>query len=98
MTEQQERERLHVVVHYAAAEKPYREDAPRNQTVGELKALVLKAFGLTEGSGSGGTNVVYTLFHDKQALENMAETLGQLAGDKEKLELKLVQQITQGSQ
>lgn len=98
MTENQEHEKLHVVVHYAAAEKPYKENAPRSQTVGELKALVLKAFGLAEGSGPGGTNVIYTLFHEKKALENPAETLGQLAGDKEALELKLVQQITQGSQ
>lgn len=97
MAEQREHEKLHVVVHYAAAEKPYKEEAPRNQTVGELKTLVLKAFGLTEGSGPGGTNVVYTLFHEKKALENLAETVGQLVGDKEKLELKLVQQITQGS-
>jgi len=98
MNEHREHEKLHVVVHYAAAEKPYREDAPRNQTIGELKAIVLKAFGLTEGSGPGGTTVVYTLYHEKTALENLAETLGKVAGDREGLELKLVQQITQGSQ
>jgi len=92
-----EHEKLHVVVHYAAAEKPYREDASRTQTVGELKALVLKAFGLSEGAGPGGTNVVYTLFYEKRALENLSETLGQIAGERESLELKLVQQITQGS-
>jgi hypothetical protein len=97
MTENREHEKLHVVVHYAAAERPNREDAPRSQTVGELKTLVLKAFGLTEGPGPGGTNVVYTLYHEKKPLENPAETLGQVAGDKETLELKLVQQITQGS-
>jgi hypothetical protein len=97
MNENREHEQLRVVVHYAAAEKPYREDAPRTQAVGELKALVLKAFGLTEGGGPGGTNVVYTLYHEKRALENLAETLGQVAGDREALELKLVQQITQGS-
>ena len=97
MNENREHEKLHVVVHYAAAEKPYREDAPRNQTVGELKALVLKAFGLTEGAGPGGTNVVYTLYHEKLALENPSETLWHIAGDRETLELKLVQQITQGS-
>ena len=88
--------RLHVVVHYAAAEKPYREDAPRTQTVGELKALVLKAFGLSEGSGPVRTNVVSTLYYEKRALENLGETLGQVAGEREGLELKLVQQLTQG--
>lgn len=92
-----EHEKVHVIVHYAAAEKAYREDAPRSQTVGELKTLVLKAFGLSEGTGPGGTNVVYTLYYEKRALENLTETLGQIAGDKEGLELKLVQQITQGS-
>ena len=97
MSEGREHEALHVVVHFAAAEKPYREDAPRTQTVGELKTLVLKAFGLSEGTGQGGTNVTYTLFYEKRALDNLTETLGQIAGDKESLELKLVQQITQGS-
>ncbi|MGH9921101.1 MAG: hypothetical protein ACRD6W_19805 [Nitrososphaerales archaeon] len=97
MTENREHEKLHITVHYAAAEKPYKEDAPRSQTVGELKALVLKAFGLTEGPGPGGTNVVYTLYHEKTALENLAETLGKIAQDRDRLELKLVQQITQGS-
>jgi hypothetical protein len=97
MTEHREHEKLHVVVHYAAAEEPYREETPRTQTVGELKSLVLKAFGLTEGSGPGGTTVIYTLYHDKRPLENMNETLGQVAREREALELKLAQQITQGS-
>lgn len=87
---------IHVTVHYVAAEKPFKKDADRNETVGQLKTEALKAFGLTEGPGPDGTTITYTLYHDKSPLENLNETLGAVAGVREALELKLVQQITQG--
>jgi hypothetical protein len=90
-------ETLKVIVHYAAAKGPYEEDhASRHETVGTLKAKVLVAFGLTEGQGAGGNTYTYTLFHHKTPLENPNEFLGQVAGDKHTLELKLSQQVTQG--
>ncbi|MDG6913331.1 MAG: hypothetical protein JRN35_09670 [Nitrososphaerota archaeon] len=87
---------IHVVVTYVAAEKPFEEDAPRSQTVGQLKDLVLEKFGLKEGPGPGGTTVTYTLYYEKRPLDNLNETIGQVAGDKEGLKLKLSQQVTQG--
>jgi hypothetical protein len=87
---------LRVVVHYPPAAQPYRKHAPPTETVGELKTDVLNAFGLKEGPQPDGSNVTYTLYHGKTALENMAETLGALAGHSEELQLKLSQQITQG--
>ena len=86
-----EQENLHVVVHYVAAEKPFVEDAPRSETVGELKAQSIRAFGLSEGN-----NVSYTLYDGKSPLENSNQTLGSVAGQKHELNLNLVQQITQG--
>jgi len=90
-------ERLDVVVHYVGAAKPYEQkDASRHETVGTLKSSVLNAFGLKEGEHAEGDTYTYTLFHHKTPLENLGEPLGQIAGDKHKLELKLSQQVTQG--
>ena len=88
--------KLQVVVHFSAAGKPFKDDVDRNETVGEFKPRVLAAFGLHEGQGSDGSSVVYTLYHDKTPLENPNQTLGEIAGDKKVLQLKLSQQITQG--
>ena len=87
---------LHVTVHYAAAAHPFKERAPHAETVGQLKQQVLTAFHLHEGQLPNGDTVTYTLYHDKKALENPNETLGQVAGKHEELVLKLGQQITQG--
>lgn len=91
-----EHEKLEVVVKYPAAEKPFKHHVERHETVGQFKPVVLKAFGLTEGSGPGGSTTTYTLYHDKKPLDNMNETLGKVAEGHETLHLKLVQQITQG--
>lgn len=87
----EEEKEIRVVVNFAAAEKPFEENAPRTETVGELKEQVLKAFHLSDGGGAS-----YTLYHEKTPLENLSQTLGQIAGDHHELRLKLVQQITQG--
>lgn len=88
---------LHVVVHYVAAEEPFKDkDADRNETVGQLKQRVLTEFGLTEGQTPDGNITTYTIYHHKTAVENMGQTLGDLAGNDETLQLRLVQQITQG--
>jgi hypothetical protein len=89
--------RLRVVVHYPAAAEPFKdEDADRDETVGQLKARVLTAFGLSEGTTSDGNVVSYTLYQHKTPLENPAQTLGELAGRERVLQLKLSQQLTQG--
>jgi hypothetical protein len=87
---------LRVIVHYVAAEEPFRTEADRDETVGQLKARVLTAFGLTEGQTSDGNIVSYTLFHERTPLENPNQTLGEIAGHQKILQLKLSQQITQG--
>lgn len=92
-----EEKTLHVVVHYVAAEEPIKDhDADRQETVGELKQRVLAEFGLIEGQTPDGNITTYTLYHKKTAVENMGQTLGDLAGDDKTLQLRLVQQITQG--
>lgn len=88
---------LHVVVHYVAAEEPFKDnDVDRQETVGQLKQRVLAEFGLIEGQTPDGNISTYTLYHQKSAVENMGQTLGDLAGDEKTLHLRLVQQITQG--
>ena len=68
--EEQKRTRLQVIVHYPAAEEPFRDnDADPNETVGHLKSRVLSAFGLSEGPGSAGNTVTFTLYHEKVPLE-----------------------------
>ena len=87
---------LRVTVHYIAAKEPYKDShAERTETVGTLKARVLTAFGLSEGQ-QGGQTYTYTLYHGKTALDNLSETLGQVAGKERSLKLKLAQQVTQG--
>lgn len=90
---------IHVVVHYVAAEKPFNDkNANRSETVGHLKQRVLTEFGLTEGQTPDGNITTYPLYHHKSLIENMGQTLDELAGDEQTLQLKLVQQIIQGRQ
>jgi len=90
-------ERLKVVVHYAAAAKPFKDDdVDRNETVGHFKTRVLDAFGLADGAAQDGKQVVYFLQRGDQRLEDGNQTLGSVAGDKRELQLNLVQQLTQG--
>ncbi|MER3406787.1 MAG: hypothetical protein C4289_17795 [Chloroflexota bacterium] len=89
--------KLRVMVHYPAAEEPFKDDsADRSETIGQFKPRVLNAFGLAEGTTPEGNIITYTLYHQKTPLENPNQTLGDLAGDQKILQLKLVQQITQG--
>jgi hypothetical protein len=88
---------LRVVVTYPAAKKPFEQDhASRKETVGTVKSAALNAFGLTEGGSADGNTYTYTLYFEKRPLENLNETLGQVAGERHTLELKLSQQVTQG--
>ncbi len=97
VTAEKARTTLKVIVTYPAAKKPFEDnDAKRTETVATLKAAVLAAFGLTEGQSADGKTFSYTLYHQKTPLENLNETLGQVAGEKQTIELKLSQQVTQG--
>lgn len=90
---------VQVMVHYVAAEEPFKDDyADRNETVGHLKPRVLRGFELTDGQLPDGNIATYTLYHHKTPLENMGQTIGELAGEHKVLQLKLTQQITQGSE
>lgn len=87
---------IKVIVNYPAAKRPYKQDpASPSETLATLKALVLTAFGLTEGQVDGST-YTFTLYHDKTPLENLSQTIGQLIGNAATLTLKLSQQVTQG--
>lgn len=96
-TAKKQKPTIHVVVHYVAAEEPFKDkEAERSETFGHLKLRVLEEFGLTEGQTPDGNTTVYLLYHHKSLVENMGQTLGDFAGDEQTLQLKLVQQITQG--
>jgi hypothetical protein len=87
---------LHVIVHYVAAEHPFKTEASPEETVGQLKARVLIAFGLSEWQTPDGNTVSYTLYDHKTRLDNPNQTLGDVAGHQHTVQLKLVQQIIQG--
>ena len=96
MSEQNEKNDLKVIVNYPAAKGPFEQDhAAPSETLAALKAAVLSAFGLTEGQVDGST-YTYTLYQNKTPLENLSETIGELAGHAKTLVLKLSQQVTQG--
>jgi hypothetical protein len=82
---------LKVEVHYIAAKKPFETEAKPSETVGQLKTQALKAFGLVEEG-----NKTFKLFYHKTELQNLGETLGQVAGDKKDLNLDLEEFIIQG--
>jgi hypothetical protein len=91
------RSQLHVTVTYPSAVRPFQGEFDPATTVGALKMRVLDAFGLTEGTMPDGTTVTYTLYHQKTPLETLGQTLGEIAGHAQALELKLAQEITQGT-
>lgn len=93
-------EAVRVTVHYMAAEGPFKDhDADPGETIGALKSRVLAAFGLTdEGPSPDGNQVLYDFFAGKDKLENLGQTLGDLAGRDCGVQLKLVKQIIQGCQ
>lgn len=82
---------LKIEVHYIAAKKPFTTEAAPSETVGQLKAQALNAFGLVEEG-----NKTFKLFFHKTELQNLNETLGQVAGDKKDLNLDLEEFIIQG--
>lgn len=82
---------IKVTVHYIAAAKPYKADVPSAETLATLKANVLNFFELVEEG-----NKTYKLFLHKNELTNLAETIGQAAGDKKELNLDLEEFIIQG--
>jgi hypothetical protein len=86
-----EHEIIKVEVHYIAAKKPFVKEAKRNETVGQIKAEALKVFGLVEEGDK-----TFKLFFHKTELQNLGETIGQIAGDKKELKLDLEEFIIQG--
>jgi hypothetical protein len=82
---------IKVSVHYIAAGKPYMAEVAPTETVAQLKASALTAFGLVAQA-----NKTYKLFHQKQELSDPNRTIGQLAGDKHELKIDLEEFITQG--
>lgn len=90
-------ENVRVSVHYVAAGQPFQQEFPRSTTLSQVKQAALTAFALTEGADPSGNVVAYTLYDKKVPLENLAQTVGELAGHQHVLQLKLAQQITQGA-
>lgn len=83
--------KLHVIVKYAAAVKPYKTEAAETTTLGQLKKAVLVAFGLEETSTK-----VFKLFHAGKEYADLNETLGQIACHQHELVFQLEEVIVQG--
>lgn len=87
---------LEISVRFPAATKPFVDShANPAETVGALKVRVLTAFAVAETSGPDGQTLYFLYFGDTR-LEDSSRTLGEVAGDKHTLKLKLVQQLIQG--
>jgi hypothetical protein len=83
---------IKVKARYAASPTPFENDeVPATQTLATLKAAILAAFNLTEGSGQ-----TYVLYHGRDELTDLTRTVGDVAGNAAALELKLSQTVTQG--
>lgn len=95
-TKHGETKTLEVNVRYPAAAKPFVDPkANPQETLASLKARVLDAFHLKETQDQN-QSILYFLYHEDVKLEDLSQTLGQIAGDKHALKFKLVQQIIQG--
>lgn len=89
-------QKLTVTVRYLAATKPFEDNnADHAETLASLKTRVMDAFGVHE-TEEANQKVLYWLYQDDTKLEDLARTIGALAGDKNHLKLRLVQQIVQG--
>jgi hypothetical protein len=89
---------IEVTVRYAAAVEPYREkNASASEVLSTLKANALAAFGLVEGAVTDGGTFTYKLFNKKDELTDLSRTLGDVAGQAHALELKVSQEVKQGS-
>lgn len=92
-----EHDKIDVTVVYPAARDDLKQSGvKREETLGQLKARVLVAFELTEGTGPDGTVTKYLFYHDKTKLDDLNQTLGHVAGEKHELRLKLAQEIVYG--
>lgn len=88
---------INVTVTYVAAPQPFHDHhASPSETLGSLKARVLNAFHLKEESTPDGGSIRYVFYRGKEALEDLTQTLGELAGHAHALVLKLSQIVTQG--
>lgn len=87
---------IKVIVHYPPAKEPFKHEFAATQSVADVKSVVLKAFGLTEGQDAQGNTVMYPLYFEKRELTDPQEPIGKLAGEAEAINLKLTQHITQG--
>lgn len=88
--------RIEISVRFPAATKPFVDpQANPAETIGALKVRILAAFEVTETSGPDGQTLYFLYFGDNR-IDDPSLTLGQIAGDKHALKLKLVQQLVQG--
>lgn len=84
---------LNVQVKYSASPKPFiANHTPATETVGALLEKVLQAFGLSQGE------TVYNLRFEGNILENLNQTLGQIAQNQHShsLHLTLGHQLVSG--
>lgn len=87
---------INVQVRYPAAPKPFVDPkAQPSETVGQLKARVLKAFEVAE-TQTPEQQVLYFIYLGDEKLDDLNRTLGDITGKDRVLKLKLVQQIIQG--
>jgi hypothetical protein len=86
---------IDVTVKYVAGAPFHQKDAPRHETLGQLKTRAMQHFGLEETQGPQFQKV-YFLHGQHGRIENLAQTLGDYAGHAEHVEFKLVEQIHQG--
>lgn len=90
--------KFNVMVHYLAAEGPFKDSADLDELLSSFKQRVLSAFGLAEEQTPDGDIITYELHYKKANLDNPNQTIGGLlaAVASSILQLKLVQQFTQG--
>ncbi|MHB1242692.1 MAG: hypothetical protein ACYC1P_04735 [Gaiellaceae bacterium] len=69
---------------------PFSEDYPPETTVGTVRAAAMEHFNVADDA-----QFAYVLTHDGQRQEP-ATTLGSIAGEKRKVDFRLVKVITQG--
>ena len=82
---------IKVFVSYMAAIKPFETFVEPTQTIENIKQLALNEFGLVDGGGK-----VFNLFYEKKELQNLSETIGQLAEGKKELKFDLDETLVQG--
>ena len=95
--QQHHNEHLTVQVRYSSATKPFVDPQVNgSELLAAFRTRVMKEFNVTDEKLPDGGQKIFFLYREDTRLENLNQTMGDLAGEDKHLKLKLVETVIQG--